>query len=112
MADAPESFGTLSARLDEILTEVKKKDVSLEHSLDLFDEAIALGTSAIGLVESAPQPEELAATDQVREGKAHEGETESSKIESIEGEISETAADQVGSSTQKDEALNDTDASH
>ena len=49
MAKAPdtsgyERFSDVTARLDEIIADVRKKDTSLERSLDLFDEAIALGT--------------------------------------------------------------------
>jgi exonuclease VII small subunit len=45
------SFEEVSERFDEIITDVRSKDTSLERSLDLFDEAIALGTRAIELVD-------------------------------------------------------------
>lgn len=58
MAKAPdtsgyERFSDVTARLDEIIADVRKKDTSLERSLDLFDEAIALGTRAVDLVDKA-----------------------------------------------------------
>lgn len=53
------TFGQITDRLDQIVTEVKRKDLSLESSLDLFDEAIALGSKAVDFVDTAPvTPEE------------------------------------------------------
>lgn len=51
---AYESFEQITGRLDEIVTQVKKKDTSIERSLDLFDEAIALGSKAVDLVDVSP----------------------------------------------------------
>lgn len=45
-------FADIGARLDEIAKQVKSKDTSLDECLDLFDEAIALGSSAVDLVDS------------------------------------------------------------
>ena len=36
---SPETFGEVRARLDEIVSQVRSKDVSLEKSLDLYEEA-------------------------------------------------------------------------
>lgn len=53
MADASSgNFDDISARLDEIIVQVKSKDTSLERSLDLFDEAIKLGSRAVDMVDS------------------------------------------------------------
>ena len=61
-----QTFGEITERLDDIVTQVRDKDVSLERSLDLFDEAIALGSKAVSLVDATDfSPEEearLAAT--------------------------------------------------
>ena len=35
------TFDDVMARMDDIVAAVRAKDASLEHSLDLFDEAIA-----------------------------------------------------------------------
>lgn len=48
------TFGEVVERLDEIVETVRSKDTTLERSLDLFDEAIALGLSAVELVDTAP----------------------------------------------------------
>ena len=46
------TFEDITERLDEIITAVRSKDTSLERSLDLFDEAITLGSKAVELVDS------------------------------------------------------------
>ena len=48
------TFPQIRDRLDEIVGQVKRKDVPLERSLDLFDEAIALGAKAVDFVDTAP----------------------------------------------------------
>ena len=45
------SFEQITGRLDEIIGIVKDKNNSLERSLDLFDEAIALGSKAVDMVD-------------------------------------------------------------
>ena len=45
------TFSEVRARLDEIVVEVRKKDLSLEKSLDLYEEAIALGNRCAELVD-------------------------------------------------------------
>lgn len=56
-----QTFGDIAERLDVIVSEVRDKDVSLERSLDLFDEAIALGSKAVSLVDTTDfSPEEEA----------------------------------------------------
>lgn len=49
---AQNSFADITERLDEIITVVRSKDTSLERSLDLYDEAIALGSRAVELVDT------------------------------------------------------------
>ena len=56
-----QTFGQITDRLDDIVAQVRDKDVSLERSLDLFDEAIALGSKAVSLVDTTDfSPEEEA----------------------------------------------------
>ena len=45
------NFEDITARLDEIVGDVRDKGTSLERSLDLFDEAIALGSKAVEMVD-------------------------------------------------------------
>lgn len=54
------TFDDVTGRLDEIVDSVRDKQTSLEHSLDLFDEAIALGSKAVDMVDKVDfTPEEL-----------------------------------------------------
>lgn len=50
-ASSHNSFDDITARLDEIVSTVRSKDTSLERSLDLFDEAIKLGSQAVDMVD-------------------------------------------------------------
>lgn len=45
------TFDQICDRLDGIIDTVRDKDTSLERSLDLFDEAIALGSAAVDMVD-------------------------------------------------------------
>ena len=71
------TFGEITGRLDDIVGQVRDKDVSLERSLDLFDEAIALGSKAVDLVDATDfSPEEevaLAASSEEEQAAATEG---------------------------------------
>lgn len=59
--EAYETFGEVRARLDEIVVEVRNKDLSLEKSLDLYEEAIKLGNRCAELVDKPDYtPEEAA----------------------------------------------------
>lgn len=63
-ASSQENFNEMTGRLEAIVQEVRKKDVSLERSLDLFDEALELGSHAISLVDATDMsPEEVLAQD-------------------------------------------------
>ena len=48
---AQNSFDEISARLEEIVAAVRSKDTSPERSLDLFDEAIRIGSKAVEMVD-------------------------------------------------------------
>lgn len=54
MADSnsAHTFDDVLSRMDDIVNAVRAKDASLERSLDLFDEAIALGSKAVEMVDS------------------------------------------------------------
>lgn len=54
------NFDQIADRLDEIVGQVRNKETSLERSLDLFDEAIALGSKAVDMVDTTDfTPSEL-----------------------------------------------------
>ena len=46
------SFDDILERMDDIVQTVRSKDASLERSIDLFDEAIALGSKAVDIVDT------------------------------------------------------------
>lgn len=69
------SFDDLTGRLDEIIATVRSKDTSLERCLDLFDEAIGLGSKAVDMVDTfelSPREEEQLA-ESMDEDAAHGG---------------------------------------
>lgn len=71
--DEHASFGELRARLDEIVVEVRNKDLSLEKSLDLYEEAIKLGNRCAELVDKPDYTaEEAAAAAEVLSSEAPE----------------------------------------
>ncbi len=65
------TFEDITTRLDEIIATVRSKDTSLERSLDLFDEAIKLGSKAVELVDSFDMsPSEAAMLEEAQEQDA------------------------------------------
>lgn len=67
------SFHEVTERLDQIVHDVRSKDTSLEKSLDLFDEAIGLGSKAVELVDKTDfSPEEKERMADLSEEKATE----------------------------------------
>ena len=72
-----QTFPQITERLDAIVSAVRDKDVSLEHSLDLFDEAIALGSKAVDMVDATDfTAEEAAQLEDEAVKKAAENEAE------------------------------------
>ena len=84
---AYQTFGDITERLDDIVAQVRDKDVSLDRSLDLFDEAIALGSKAVSLVDATDfSPEEKArlADEPTPEGDAAQADTDAAPAEPSE----------------------------
>jgi len=64
MADESYSFSTARTRLEEIVSQVRKKDTSLEKSLDLLEEGVRLANACTELIDhqdwvgtTAPEPQ-------------------------------------------------------
>jgi exodeoxyribonuclease VII small subunit len=53
MSDESYSFAQTRARLEEIVGQVRKKDTSLEKSLDLLEEGVRLANQCTELIDSA-----------------------------------------------------------
>ena len=108
-----QSFDQITARLDSIVDQVRDKNVSLEHSLDLFDEAIALGSKAVNMVDTTeftPEEEERlvqaqAAGDMVDAESA----TEATEAAADEQTFSEQAEASVADETSSDDAASESD---
>ena len=104
-----QSFDQITARLDSIVDQVRDKNVSLEHSLDLFDEAIALGSKAVNMVDTTeftPEEEERliqaqAAGDAADSSGAAAATDEQASSEQVEA----SAADE----TSSDDAVSESD---
>ena len=79
MADEQYTFTQARNRLDDIVVQVRKKDVSLEHSLDLLEEGVKLAamcTELIDHTEWRAVAEELAAEELSAEARAVVGSAE------------------------------------
>lgn len=71
-----QTFADITARLDEIIPLARDKDVSLERSLDLYDEAVELFSKATSLVDAtdfSPEEEARLAEPVAAEGAAKDG---------------------------------------
>lgn len=53
MPEETYSFTTARARLEEIVTQVRRKDTSLERSLDLLEEGVRLANQCTELIDHA-----------------------------------------------------------
>lgn len=53
MPEEAQNFATARARLDEIVAQVRKKDTSLEASLDLLEEGVRLANQCTELIDHA-----------------------------------------------------------
>ena len=76
------SFSEVRARLDEIVTEVRKRDLSLEKSLDLYEEAIKLGNRAAELVDKPEFSEDELAAASVEDTPQGEEDRKSTRLNS------------------------------
>ena len=97
-----QSFDQITARLDSIVDQVRDKSVSLEHSLDLFDEAIALGSKAVNMVDTTeftPEEEErLVQAQAAGDASNAEDVTEATADEQASSEqVEASAADETSS---------------
>ena len=75
MADESHNFSNARARLEEIVSQVRKKDTSLEKSLDLLEEGVRLANACTELIDhqdwvSAAEPAGEAAVADASDGVA------------------------------------------
>lgn len=93
MADTTiKTFDDITDRLDEIVAAVRSKDTSLERSLDLFDEAIKLGSRAVDMVDQfdlSPREADLLDSDQPVSSSAS---AEDGQAKGVTGEGSQSSS--------------------
>lgn len=53
MGDAEYTFAQARARLEDIVGQVRKKDMSLEHSLDLLEEGVRLASACTEQIDQS-----------------------------------------------------------
>ena len=108
-----QSFDQITARLDSIVDQVRDKNVSLEHSLDLFDEAIALGSKAVNMVDTTeftPEEEERLIQAQAAGDAADaESATEATEAAADEQTSNEQAEASAADETSSDDAVSESD---
>ena len=111
-----QSFDQITARLDSIVVQVRDKNVSLEHSLDLFDEAIALGSKAVNMVDTTeftPEEEErlvqTQAAGDVSDEAGAENATEATEAAADGQTSSEQAEASAVDETSSDDAASESD---
>ena len=107
-----QSFDQITARLDSIVDQVRDKNVSLEHSLDLFDEAIALGSKAVNMVDTTeftPEEEERLIQAQAA-GDTADATGAAATEAAADGQISDEQAEaSAADETSSDDAVSESD---
>ncbi len=73
MADEGHTFEQTKSRLEEILGEVKKKDTSLEKSIELLEEGVRLANRCNELIDRTSWEESPDGAEEGSEGDAQEG---------------------------------------
>ena len=107
-----QSFDQITARLDSIVDQVRDKNVSLEHSLDLFDEAIALGSKAVNMVDTTeftPEEEERLVQAQAAEDVADASGVAATEAAADGQTSSEQAEASAADETSSDGAVSESD---
>jgi exodeoxyribonuclease VII small subunit len=87
MADESYSFSTARTRLEEIVSQVRKKDTSLEKSLDLLEEGVRLANACTELID---HQDWVGTTPPEVDGDEAPA---SSGVEAVSSEVAESEAD-------------------
>ena len=72
----PQNYSDAKARLDEIVKQVRAKDVSLERSLDLLEEGVKLANQCTELIDQTRWEEEAEEESEEESEGEHEEESE------------------------------------
>jgi exodeoxyribonuclease VII small subunit len=94
MADDAYSFAQTRARLDEIVSQVRKKDTSLEKSLDLLEEGVRLANQCTELIDHADWEAATASDASAEEG--------GDEVSSVESETATSESEATADSTESE----------
>lgn len=107
MSDEAYSFSTARVRLEEIVSQVRKKDTSLEKSLDLLEEGVRLANACTELIDHADWNAGNAPQSVVETGAASE---ESTDAKSAPDVVSNALDDTKSAESDLDESPETADA--
>ena len=83
MAQETFSYAEAKERLDVLVDEVRKKDISLEKSLDLLEEGVRLANQCTELIDQADWDALLPENDEVQ-GESSDTEDDADDFENLE----------------------------
>lgn len=90
MRDESYGFENTKVRLEEIVSQVRKKDVSLEKSLDLLEEGVRLANQCTELIDKADWQEAGVPSGENSDEAEHSGEV--SEPEAVDASADEPVA--------------------
>lgn len=97
MGDAEYTFAQARARLEDIVGQVRKKDMSLEQSLDLLEEGVRLASAC---TEQIDQSEWRALAEESQQGPNDEA-AGSHPVDSLNDQVASDADDAEGAAAQQ-----------
>ena len=101
MADEQYTFTQARGRLEDIVVQVRKKDVSLEHSLDLLEEGVRLASVCTELIDHT---EWRAAAEELAAGEAAQGEALTEEGAPLEAAAADATDAPAGEPSETEEA--------
>lgn len=98
MNEDTRSFADVKERLDEIVDEVSREDISLDDALTLYEEAVKLGLGACNLSENDIFPAEIEAVEEAVEGASEDATGEGAAEDAAgEGAVQDAMGDTTAS---------------
>jgi exodeoxyribonuclease VII small subunit len=110
MADESHGFAQTRARLEEIVAQVRKKDTSLETSLDLLEEGVRLANQCTELIDHADW-EAAEGPPAAGEEAANEGEESAPTPAAQAGGTDAATGDRAADPTADDDNMSSDDGS-
>jgi len=104
MPEESYSFATARTRLEEIVSQVRKKDTSLEKSLDLLEEGVRLANQCTELIDHADW--EAAGGEETEPAEGGGSEADTAPQDAREGALSAEALN-AGEDVEPDSGVSD-----